>query len=380
MPNITPIQADFSVGEVSRDLNKRSTLENQRKGVQVLTNFYPDSRGPVVRRKGFRYLGTVGVAAPQAFAAKAIVFDSGGFFIANTFDEIIADPAGTRDNSLTNIASFTTNNVGTTIVIADFNLEITQDFESFTTVSLAGLGFANSNPYLVWLENSNLWALVGKDSSFDYLIQTSPDGETWTTTFNGKVNGFNPLANSIATDGTNIAWVGNTFSTPRFPVFYATNNLQTVTSTAAEVFPTEPTISVEKMWYLNGNWFAGGARNRIYRTSNASPTSGWSRVYEGSTNSNHDIDCMVFGNNEYFALSDTTTDLYASNDGVSWSIKRTLFGNGNQQALSYSELSGGWSYADGTVLRTSNDNWVTIDNGNTNFFALIGTIVASVLP
>ena len=65
MPNITPVQANFSVGEVSPELIKRSTLENQRAGVQTLTNFYPDSRGPAVRRKGFRYLGTVGVAGPQ---------------------------------------------------------------------------------------------------------------------------------------------------------------------------------------------------------------------------------------------------------------------------------------------------------------------------
>ena len=62
MPNITPIQSDFSVGEVSPDVNYRSTLESRNRGVKTLTNFVADARGPVIRRKGFRFLGKIGEA------------------------------------------------------------------------------------------------------------------------------------------------------------------------------------------------------------------------------------------------------------------------------------------------------------------------------
>ena len=58
--NITPIQADFSVGEVSRDAKYRSTLDARNRGVKTLTNFVTNARGPVIRRKGFRFLGKVG--------------------------------------------------------------------------------------------------------------------------------------------------------------------------------------------------------------------------------------------------------------------------------------------------------------------------------
>ncbi len=62
MPGITPIQADFSIGEVAPDVQYRSTLEARNRGVRKLTNFVTDSRGPVIRRKGFRFLGEVGIA------------------------------------------------------------------------------------------------------------------------------------------------------------------------------------------------------------------------------------------------------------------------------------------------------------------------------
>ena len=58
--NITPIQADFSVGEVAPDVQYRSTLAARNRGVGTLENFVPDSRGPVLRRKGFRFLGKIG--------------------------------------------------------------------------------------------------------------------------------------------------------------------------------------------------------------------------------------------------------------------------------------------------------------------------------
>ncbi len=60
MPNITPLQNDFSVGEVAPDVAARSTLEARNKGVETLKNFYTDPRGPVIRRNGFRFLGEIG--------------------------------------------------------------------------------------------------------------------------------------------------------------------------------------------------------------------------------------------------------------------------------------------------------------------------------
>lgn len=63
MPNITPIQSNFSVGEIATDMQMRSTLEARQNSVRTLTNFLPDAHGPVSRRKGFRFLGKVGVAS-----------------------------------------------------------------------------------------------------------------------------------------------------------------------------------------------------------------------------------------------------------------------------------------------------------------------------
>lgn len=60
---VTPLQADFSVGEVAPDVIYRSTLEPRNRGVRLLRNFLTDSRGPVLRRRGFRFLGKVGEVA-----------------------------------------------------------------------------------------------------------------------------------------------------------------------------------------------------------------------------------------------------------------------------------------------------------------------------
>ena len=62
MSNITPLQTDFSVGEIASDTQYRSTLEARNRGVKTLINFVTDARGPIIRRKGFRFLGKVGEA------------------------------------------------------------------------------------------------------------------------------------------------------------------------------------------------------------------------------------------------------------------------------------------------------------------------------
>ncbi len=62
--NITPLQSDFTVGEVKPDVAFRSTLEARNKGVLTATNMIPDARGPMIKRRGFRFLGIVGEAIP----------------------------------------------------------------------------------------------------------------------------------------------------------------------------------------------------------------------------------------------------------------------------------------------------------------------------
>ncbi len=58
--NITPIQSDFTVGEVAPDVQYRSTLEARNRGLKTLRNMVTDARGPVLKRKGFRFLGKIG--------------------------------------------------------------------------------------------------------------------------------------------------------------------------------------------------------------------------------------------------------------------------------------------------------------------------------
>jgi hypothetical protein len=60
--NVTPIQSDFSVGEIAPDVQYRSTLQARNRGVGTLTNMIADSHGPVIKRYGFRFLGKVGEA------------------------------------------------------------------------------------------------------------------------------------------------------------------------------------------------------------------------------------------------------------------------------------------------------------------------------
>ena len=61
MPSITPLTADFSVGEIAPDMQMRSTLDARNRGAKSMRNFIPDPRGPVRRRDGFRFLGKVGL-------------------------------------------------------------------------------------------------------------------------------------------------------------------------------------------------------------------------------------------------------------------------------------------------------------------------------
>lgn len=61
--NITPLQSDFSVGEVAPDVQYRSTLDARNRGVLTARNMITDSRGPIIKRNGFRFLGIVGEPA-----------------------------------------------------------------------------------------------------------------------------------------------------------------------------------------------------------------------------------------------------------------------------------------------------------------------------
>lgn len=95
MPNITPIQTDFSVGEVAPDLQMRSTLEAQRRGVKTMTNFVTDSRGPAIRRSGFRFLGKVGEAADIKECEQSTGYDSGSTQASqNIFAVDYSEPLG----------------------------------------------------------------------------------------------------------------------------------------------------------------------------------------------------------------------------------------------------------------------------------------------
>lgn len=77
MPNVTPVQSDFSVGEVAPDVQYRSTLEARNRGVKTLTNFVTDSHGPIIRRSGFRFLGKIGDPDGVKACEESVGYDSG---------------------------------------------------------------------------------------------------------------------------------------------------------------------------------------------------------------------------------------------------------------------------------------------------------------
>ena len=56
MGKITPIQVDFSSGELSPRLYGRSDADGYSKGVAKMTNMVADPRGPAIRRVGLRYV------------------------------------------------------------------------------------------------------------------------------------------------------------------------------------------------------------------------------------------------------------------------------------------------------------------------------------
>ena len=64
MPNFTPLQNDFSAGELTPELFMRPQLRTRRgevyqSGLKECINFWADARGPLRARDGFRYIGAV---------------------------------------------------------------------------------------------------------------------------------------------------------------------------------------------------------------------------------------------------------------------------------------------------------------------------------
>ena len=324
MPNVTPVQSDFSVGEVAPDLQMRSTLDAQRRGVKTMTNFVADSRGPAIRRKGFRFLGKVGEAAPPVdYATQAFITQLGAAAQSRTSKSDDAynnfeDPF-VADTDLRNASFISINrNNGEMATASNLLVAYSSDIDNWDTVN-AGTGSRNLQQ-VIWDEFGQRWLAVNSHpangSAFGIIIRQSEDLLNWTTLYEDPAD-TRPGPFGIAVDGVgNMVMCGVDPTNDSF-VMYSLNNGQSWTDVnITSLYDTSGGCGGVR--YVNGFWFILGTTMSLLKSS--FPEGPYVGVMNGPLfDTTRDI---VYGEGIYVCMRENddggNQNIVYSTDAVTW--------------------------------------------------------------
>ena len=310
------MQANFSVGEVSPDLVSRSTLENQRKGVQVLTNFYTDSRGPVVRRKGFRYLGTVGVAGPRPFVTTMALFDEASERYEDSPGCVDQLTGVASDRSAANVRfidNYANSPVGHLVFYQSGGINSIGRYDGSTwsnhTVPTTG---GSKSGVVWWIDRYIL--IWYQTAAVGIIVQESLDGQTWTNKLVSSSNAISPSSsyNALATDGITLAFCGTQPSTSDDGVWYSIDGLSWTFSNQESLFGG----TARSMFYVNGFWWVGTFRGKLYKADQ--PQGPYTQVMSVGSLIEFPAQ-LVYGDGKYKCIVTEEGFIYTSTTGNSFS-------------------------------------------------------------
>ena len=319
MPNLTPLQSDFSVGELSPQMLMRVDLESRniniyQNAAKEVVNFITDSRGPLRSRDGFRYLGSAkGGAAPITYITQAFLTQLGALAQSRTSKSDDAynnfeDPFIT-DTDLRNAFYISINrDTGQMATASNTLVAYSSDIDNWDVVN-PGAGTGNIRQ-VIWDEFGNQWLAVNSHPSSDpagIIIRQSPDLATWTTLYEDS-SAAAPGANGIVADGQgNMLMCGNTTGSVPYAMHSVDNGVSWTYTDISSLYNTSG--DARHVRYVNGFWFILGSTLSLLKS--ASPAGPWSSVMTGPL-----FDTVVdiaWGDGRYVCMRE-------NNDGANQSI------------------------------------------------------------
>lgn len=160
MQPIFPIKNSFSAGQVSRKLYGRSDLEVYNSGVEISQNFFPDVRGPAIKRGGSGFIETITVAAgTHAIRTFVRQFSQSTFFIFSFHFHSIRITEHSASDPLTIVSSQSIATTYSDTQVKDIRLVHVP--ESLTTYILHGNHIPRKLAYSggTWTYSTPGWAM-----------------------------------------------------------------------------------------------------------------------------------------------------------------------------------------------------------------------------
>lgn len=311
--NITPIQADFSVGEVSRDAQYRSTLDARNRGVKTLTNFVTDARGPVSRRKGFRFLGKIGEPDESLVLTQIYWTGTGTKVYASAgnhenyqevFDFETRDVIWINDNGLGQLAA----------IAGGDKCTVTTDITSWPIIDIpAAAQVSTSDGNFLWSPILEKWLLIRPNlNQLGIIVYSTADFVDWTLEFQQTTG---PLArHSCSDDAGNIFVAANDGSTGTgYYSVWAGQVLSFVLKT------WDPIINAgflnSEVDDIGSKWVVVGSRQQKWFSST---NSGDFSLTARSSISTDRVEFVKWGEDKFVLRQNRTPWMMYSTDGISW--------------------------------------------------------------
>lgn len=318
MPNLTPLQSDFSVGELSPQMLMRVDLESRniniyQNAAKEVVNFITDSRGPLRSRDGFRYLGVAKGSLQPTYDVQAFITQTSGSTgqsrtaksddAYNNFEvPFITD----TDLENANYISVNQNN-GEMATDSNYLVAYSNNIDDWASVD-AGIGSSLINQ-VIWDEFGQRWLAINShpdNVSAGIIIRQSADLVTWSTLYEDN-SPSSPTADGIVCDGLGNMLMCGLASGNSYAMYSHTNGLSWTYVDITTKYATSG--GCRGVRYANGTWFVIGSTMSLLKAS--APEGPFTAVMSGPLFDT--VRDIIWGDGLYVCTRD-------NNDGANQSI------------------------------------------------------------